>query len=193
LDQPQLANELRIVTRRHDKPTRAAAADAVEETLTEAGFEVQSAASVSRAEAISEGHMGPIVMIVLAIGVAMCVVGGIGLASTISTNVLDRTREFGVMHAIGARPKTVRRIVVAEGLFLTLTSFVVAAIPTLRSPRFWARDSATCSSPRRCPSGSPCSRSASGSRLPSSAARWPPTQQRPRASRITVREALAYL
>ncbi len=59
------------------------------------------------------------------------VVGVIGLASTMSTNILDRTREFGVMHAIGARPKTVRRIVVAEGIFLALASCLVAAIPTL--------------------------------------------------------------
>ena len=61
----------------------------------------------------------------------MGVVGGIGLASTMSANVLDRTREFGVMHAIGARPKTVRRIVVAEGVFLALASCLVAVLPTL--------------------------------------------------------------
>lgn len=35
-----------------------------------------------------------------------------------SANVLDRTREFGVMRAIGARPPgVVGRIVVSEGLF----------------------------------------------------------------------------
>jgi putative ABC transport system permease protein len=61
----------------------------------------------------------------------MGVVGAIGLASTMSANVLDRTREFGIMHAIGARPMTVRRIVVAEGIFLALTSCVVAALPAL--------------------------------------------------------------
>ena len=58
-------------------------------------------------------------------------VGLIGLASTMSANILDRTREFGVMHAIGARPKTVRRIVVAEGVLLALTSCLVAAVPAL--------------------------------------------------------------
>ena len=35
------------------------------------------------------------------------------------------------MHAIGARPKAVRRIVVAEGIFLAITSLVVAVIPAL--------------------------------------------------------------
>ncbi len=90
-----------------------------------------AAASISRSEAISAGHLGPIILILLGIALPLGVVGVIGLASTMSTNILDRTREFGVMHAIGARPKTVRRIVVAEGIFLALASCLVAAIPTL--------------------------------------------------------------
>jgi putative ABC transport system permease protein len=129
--QPPRANQLRIATTSHDEPIRTAVADAVNKTLSGAGIKVNSAASVSRSEAISEGHMGPIVTIVLAVAVAMGVVGAIGLASTMSTNILDRTREFGIMHAIGARPKTVRRIVVAEGIFLALTSCLVAVIPAL--------------------------------------------------------------
>jgi putative ABC transport system permease protein len=106
-------------------------ADAARKTLMEAGLEVQSAASVSRSEAVTAGHLGPIVTIVLAIAVAMGVVGGIALATTMSANILDRTREFGVMHAIGAVPKSVRRIVVAEGVFLALTSSLVAILPAL--------------------------------------------------------------
>ena len=131
IDQPQRVNELRVATQRHDEGTRQAVAEDVEAALTDAGIQVQSAASVSRSEAITAGHLGPIVTIVLAIAVAMGVIGGIGLASTMSANILDRTREFGVMHAIGARPKAVRRIVVAEGIFLAITSLLVAVIPAL--------------------------------------------------------------
>ncbi len=128
---PQAVNQLRIATGSHDEPTRAAVADAVDQILTRAGMEVQAAASISRREAISAGHLGPLITIVLAIAVAMGVIGTIGLASTMSTNVLDRTREFGVMHAIGARPERVRRIVTAEGVFLALASVFAAVIPTL--------------------------------------------------------------
>ena len=92
---------------------------------------MQSAASISRREAITEGHLSPLITIVLAIAIAMGVIGGIGLASTMSANILDRTRELGVMHAIGALPKTVRRIVVAEGVFVAIASCVVAVLPAL--------------------------------------------------------------
>jgi ABC-type antimicrobial peptide transport system permease subunit len=63
--------------------------------------------------------------------IALGLVGAIGLASTMGANVLERTREFGVMHAIGARPAAVRRIVVAEGVFVALASLLLAILPTL--------------------------------------------------------------
>ncbi len=131
MGQPQRANQLRIATDSHDERTRRAVADAVDTTLTDAGVAVKSSASVSRSDAVSEGHLGPVIAILVAIAVAMALVGGIGLASTMSANVLDRTREFGVMQAIGARPATVRRIVVTEGVFLAIASCLVAVIPTL--------------------------------------------------------------
>ncbi|MDQ3410532.1 MAG: ABC transporter permease, partial [Chloroflexota bacterium] len=131
MGQPQQVSQLRIATDSHDESARQAVAGAVAQTLTSAGLAVVSATSVSRSDAVSAGHLGPIIMILLAIAIAMGVVGDIGLASTMSTNILDRTREFGVMHAIGARPKAVRRIVVAEGVFLALASCLVAVIPAL--------------------------------------------------------------
>ncbi|HUY89900.1 MAG TPA: FtsX-like permease family protein [Pirellulales bacterium] len=131
LDQPRRVNELRIVTAGHDERSRKAAAEAIAKALTDAGIEVESAYSVSRSGRISEGHLLPIILLLLAIAVAMGVVGGIGLASTMSANVLDRTREFGVLHAIGARPKTVRRIVIAEGVFLASISCLLATLPAI--------------------------------------------------------------
>jgi putative ABC transport system permease protein len=128
--QPQV-NQLRIATDTPAEPTRIAVAAAVDQMLSAAGIDVRSAASVSRSDAITEGHLGPILLIVLAISIAMAVIGGIGLASTMSANVLERTREFGVMHAIGAGPKAVRRIVIAEGVFLALASCLLAVIPAI--------------------------------------------------------------
>jgi putative ABC transport system permease protein len=122
---------LRVVTDSHDDQTRTAVAHAAERVLTEASIPVRSSASVSRFEAAGTGHMLPIVVIFLAIAIAMGVVGCVGLASTMSTNVLERTREFGVMHAIGASAGAVRRMVISEGIFVALASCVVGAIPAV--------------------------------------------------------------
>jgi putative ABC transport system permease protein len=131
LGQPLWSNTLRIATDRHDEPARQAVADAVDEALTAAGIDVRSAESVGRQEASTGGHLAPILVILLATALPMGLIGCIGLASTMSANVLERTREFGVMHAIGARPKAVRRIVVAEGVFIALASCLIAVLPAL--------------------------------------------------------------
>jgi putative ABC transport system permease protein len=128
---PNQANVLRIVTDRHDEQTRAAVAAAAEHALTDASINVGSAASVGRLEAASTGHMLPIIVILLAIAVAMGVVGCIGLTSTMSANVLERTREFGIMHAIGAQAAAVRRIVIVEGILVALASCLAAVLPAL--------------------------------------------------------------
>jgi putative ABC transport system permease protein len=131
MGEPQWSNTLRIATDRHDEQAREAVATAVDTTLTGAGVEVRSAESVGVREASTGGHLEPILVILLATALPMGLIGCIGLASTMSASVLERTREFGVMHAIGARPKTVRRIVVAEGVFIALASCLLAAIPAL--------------------------------------------------------------
>jgi putative ABC transport system permease protein len=129
--QPLRANALRIATDSQDEQTRTAVAATVTRSLSDAGVEVRSAESVGGQEDVVEGHQGPLVFVLVAGAIALGLVGAIGLASTMGANVLERTREFGVMHAIGARPAAVRRIVVAEGVFLALASLLLAIIPTL--------------------------------------------------------------
>ncbi|MPZ26612.1 MAG: FtsX-like permease family protein [Micromonosporaceae bacterium] len=130
-DQPVLSNTLRIVADSQDEAARQAVADAVDAQLTGAGVEVRSAESTGRQEASTGGHLEPILVILLATALPMGVIGCIGLASTMGANVLERVRELGVMHAIGARPKVVRRIVVAEGVFIALASCLLAVLPAL--------------------------------------------------------------
>jgi putative ABC transport system permease protein len=129
--QPARVNQLRLITDQHDEPTRDAIATTVDSALAAAGIGVENASSVSRTDAASAGHMGPVLLVLLGIALPLGIVGGIGLASTMSANILDRTREFGIMHAVGAPPKAVRRIVTAEGILLALTSCLVAILPTL--------------------------------------------------------------
>jgi putative ABC transport system permease protein len=124
-------NVLRIVTDAHDEDRRATVAQAAERALSEAGVKVLSSASVSRLEAAGAGHMLPLILIFLGLSVGMGVVGFVGLASTMSMNVMERTREFGVMRAIGARAATIRGIVVGEGVFIALVSCAVAVAPAL--------------------------------------------------------------
>ncbi len=62
----------------------------------------------------------------------LALVGGLGLMGTMSTNVIERQREIGVMRAIGASDGGVQKIFIVEGLFIGLISWLVsvgAALP----------------------------------------------------------------
>ena len=72
-------------------------------------------------------------MLIMAILIA--IVGGLGLMGTMSINVLERTREIGVMRAIGASNADIQVIVIVEGLVIGLISWIVsiAALDTAHS------------------------------------------------------------
>ena len=53
-------------------------------------------------------------------------VGSIGLMGTMSMNVMERTREIGVMRAIGATDRQVMNQVLLEGMLIGLISWVLA-------------------------------------------------------------------
>jgi putative ABC transport system permease protein len=55
-------------------------------------------------------------------------VGSIGLAGTMSLNVMERTREIGIMRAIGASDGTIRLLVIVEGMLIGLMSWVLASL-----------------------------------------------------------------
>ncbi len=67
-----------------------------------------------------------IVALLALMAVIVGVVGSIALSGTLSLSVLERTREIGVMRAIGASSWTVARLFVGEGLLLGWLSWLIA-------------------------------------------------------------------
>jgi putative ABC transport system permease protein len=65
-------------------------------------------------------------LLILAILTAL--VGSIGLSGTMSMNVMDRTREIGVMRSIGASDSILMKMVLVEGLGLGWISWFLGAL-----------------------------------------------------------------
>ena len=55
-------------------------------------------------------------------------VGGLGLMTTMSLNVMERRREMGVLRAIGATPRVVWLLVAAEGGAIGALSWMLATV-----------------------------------------------------------------
>lgn len=122
----ELTNAVRIEMGEYDEEAMASITRDVEGALAAGNVSVK--ATVSEAllgEAIS-GHVYIFIVALMMISTVMAVVGALGLASSMSTSVIERTREFGVMRAIGAKSKTILRNIISEGVFIGLMSWVIA-------------------------------------------------------------------
>ena len=122
----QSINAIRFVMKEHDAQSLASVTKGIERTFAAENISVKIAISESLlGEAIS-GHVYIFIFALILISAVMAVVGALGLMSSMGTSVIERTREFGIMRAIGARSKTILRNVISEGVFIGLMSWVLS-------------------------------------------------------------------
>ncbi|QPC81302.1 FtsX-like permease family protein [Phototrophicus methaneseepsis] len=101
-------------------------ANQLEASLEQQGLEVARTTLRTDVLAGLTGGFNVLVLVLLAMGVLIAFVAGLGLTGTMSLNVLERTREIGVMRAVGAGTNTLRFMFVGEGVMIGLLSFLVA-------------------------------------------------------------------
>jgi putative ABC transport system permease protein len=70
-------------------------------------------------------------LFLLLMATLLAVVGALGLMGTMGINVLERTREIGVMRAIGASSVSIGKIFVVEALCIGLLSWLIGVIIAL--------------------------------------------------------------
>ncbi|MGB9108834.1 MAG: ABC transporter permease, partial [Telluria sp.] len=95
-------------------------------SLAGQGLGVDAAHLQSDARQSVEDHLQMVVSFLGVMGWVMIVVGGIGLATTMSVAVLERQREIGVLRAIGARSRAILGMVQLEGLVLALLGWLLS-------------------------------------------------------------------
>jgi ABC-type transport system, involved in lipoprotein release, permease component len=97
-------------------------------TLNDNGFVVSSGQLMIEQRAVIEDHLLMVAGFLGIMAQLIIVVGGLGLASTMSMGVLERTREIGVLRAIGAPHRAIFSMIQVEGLVIAVLSWL-AAIP----------------------------------------------------------------
>jgi putative ABC transport system permease protein len=73
-------------------------------------------------------HLDIILSALILLSFAVLTVSSLGMASATGISIVERTREIGVMRAIGATPALIFRLFVAEGMLVALTSIAVGLL-----------------------------------------------------------------
>jgi putative ABC transport system permease protein len=69
-----------------------------------------------------------ILVVLIVMAGLLAIVGALSLTGTMGMNVLERTREIGVLRAVGAANSAVRKVVVVEGIVVGIMSWVLATL-----------------------------------------------------------------
>jgi len=122
---------LRLPTRQHDPTTQSRIRDELRALYEARGIRVTQTQTATEAFAGARAIINVLVSFMTGMAVLIAVVGGLGLMGTMSTNVLERTREIGVMRAIGASNGDIQAIVVVEGMVIGLISWAISILVSI--------------------------------------------------------------
>jgi putative ABC transport system permease protein len=103
--------------------------------LEERGLKVSQSITQVEQRTSNDFQFSIVVWMMMALSVIVALVGGIALMGALSIGVIERTKEIGVMRAVGARSRTILGIFIMEGVLQGLLSWLIAVpISLVTSP-----------------------------------------------------------
>ena len=123
-----MVNSLRLALDNIDPDAISALKVDLDRNLEAQGIRARGSSTKSENRFGFDQHMLMIYVFLIVMSVIVGGVGGLGLMTTMSLNVLERRREMGVMRALGATPRIVWLMIVAEGVVIGVLSWAIAAL-----------------------------------------------------------------
>ena len=125
---PGQATNFRVVAQMDSLESQSELSQAMDQYLRERGYRISNVEAGRVTQQQQSQSVNILVIFLMTMAILTAVVGSIGLMGTMGMNVLERTREIGVMRAIGAVDGEIIKSVVVEGVMIGLISFIIAAV-----------------------------------------------------------------
>lgn len=118
----------RVVGEQHDRAFQETLAERLDTSFRVAGFKLRdSRPGLATLDTVAES-LDILVTFLLIMALLTATVGAMGLTGTMGMNVLERTREIGIMRAIGAVDMEIMRMVIVEGMVIGGISWALGAL-----------------------------------------------------------------
>ncbi|UCC87702.1 MAG: ABC transporter permease [Anaerolineales bacterium] len=118
--------QLYVRTRLHDPEYASAATEQLKNRYIERNMSVFFNQTTHESRQFTESQFAITINMLMSLAVIVALVGGIALMGSLSISVVERTREIGVMRAVGARSSTILGMFVMEGVLQGLLSWGIA-------------------------------------------------------------------
>jgi putative ABC transport system permease protein len=129
------AGRVLIRTTAHDDAFTTDITKSLKEAFERHSLKVAGSQTQMDLRGTNEWQFSIVTSMLLALSIIVAVVGALSLMGVISIGVIERTKEIGVLRAIGARSHTILGIFVMEGVLQGLLSWLIAVpISLLVSP-----------------------------------------------------------
>jgi putative ABC transport system permease protein len=120
------ASRVLIRTTSHERAFTTEVTKHLKETFERHNLEVSASQTQADLRATNEWQFSLVTNMLLALSIILAVVGAIALMGALSIGVIERTKEIGVLRAIGARSRTILGIFVMEGVLQGVGSWMIA-------------------------------------------------------------------
>jgi putative ABC transport system permease protein len=128
MHQPGQAYSVRVLTSQHDLEFETTVSKQLEAAYRNNGIPLEQVVIGKEWAEQQRASTDILAYFMLVMAVLIAIVGGLGLMSTMSINILERTREIGVMRAIGASNWNIQAIVITEGMVVGVISWLFAIL-----------------------------------------------------------------
>jgi putative ABC transport system permease protein len=123
---PNQSFSYRVITDEHTIERQKEIAQILDQYLSDRGFQVSGVTAGLLIQEDNSRAINILIVFLLIMALLTAFVGSIGLTGTMGMNVLERTREIGVMRAIGAVDLEIMKSVVIEGVTIGIITWGLA-------------------------------------------------------------------